>query len=96
MDPRSLGCRCDDCPLVGCGPPVFAEDNPGARIAAVGDVPHDPEVREGRPFVGPDGTMLTGMFHSAGVKRKDVFWTCLLYTSPSPRDRQKSRMPSSA
>ena len=23
-------------------------------------------------------------------------WLCLLYTSPSPRDRQKSRMPSSA
>ena len=23
-------------------------------------------------------------------------WFCLLYTSPSPRDRQKSRMPSSA
>ena len=26
----------------------------------------------------------------------DVFLSCLLYTSPSPRDRQKSRMPSSA
>ena len=25
-----------------------------------------------------------------------VNYTCLLYTSPSPRDRQKSRMPSSA
>ena len=25
-----------------------------------------------------------------------VFMSCLLYTSPSPRDRQKSRMPSSA
>ena len=25
-----------------------------------------------------------------------AFDTCLLYTSPSPRDRQKSRMPSSA
>ena len=25
-----------------------------------------------------------------------IFCTCLLYTSPSPRDRQKSRMPSSA
>ena len=25
-----------------------------------------------------------------------VAMTCLLYTSPSPRDRQKSRMPSSA
>ena len=26
----------------------------------------------------------------------DATMTCLLYTSPSPRDRQKSRMPSSA
>ena len=24
------------------------------------------------------------------------FWRCLLYTSPSPRDRTRSRMPSSA
>ena len=30
--------------------------------------------------------------------RRDWLYTkvCLLYTSPSPRDRQKSRMPSSA
>ena len=28
--------------------------------------------------------------------RKTMFKPCLLYTSPSPRDRQKSRMPSSA
>ena len=26
----------------------------------------------------------------------DPSYACLLYTSPSPRDRQKSRMPSSA
>ena len=36
-----------------------------------------------------------------GEQVKDVtthpmFKPCLLYTSPSPRDRQKSRMPSSA
>ena len=34
------------------------------------------------------------------IPRSLVKWqwgeTCLLYTSPSPRDRQKSRMPSSA
>ena len=29
-------------------------------------------------------------------KYRDPYITCLLYTSPSPRDRQKSRMPSSA
>ena len=32
------------------------------------------------------------IFDSANERQK----TCLLYTSPSPRDRQKSRMPSSA
>ena len=36
---------------------------------------------------------------SLGVSREEIIETiniCLLYTSPSPRDRQKSRMPSSA
>ena len=31
-----------------------------------------------------------------GPKRVSPFFICLLYTSPSPRDRQKYRMPSSA
>ena len=30
------------------------------------------------------------------LRALDHHWNCLLYTSPSPRDRQKSRMPSSA
>ena len=33
---------------------------------------------------------------SDGVDRLDFIGTCLLYTSPSPRDRTRSRMPSSA
>ena len=32
-------------------------------------------------------------FDDLGLHR---LWTCLLYTSPSPRDRTRSRMPSSA
>ena len=37
-------------------------------------------------------------FQAAGAKamREGIDKSCLLYTSPSPRDRQKSRMPSSA
>ena len=27
---------------------------------------------------------------------ENEYWNCLLYTSPSPRDRTRSRMPSSA
>ena len=30
------------------------------------------------------------------ITRDDLDWTCLLYTSPSPRDKRQSRMPSSA
>ena len=35
------------------------------------------------------------VLHLAGVNRGDDE-TCLLYTSPSPRDKRQSRMPSSA
>ena len=38
------------------------------------------------------GDRLSSLLARAGANIK----SCLLYTSPSPRDRQKSRMPSSA
>ena len=37
----------------------------------------------------------TSMISEAAMTGKPIY-VCLLYTSPSPRDRQKSRMPSSA
>ena len=37
-----------------------------------------------------------GALFSAGGNLQRLNNNCLLYTSPSPRDRQKSRMPSSA
>ena len=39
-------------------------------------------------FLREDGTL--------DRDRLERFWNCLLYTSPSPRDRSLSRMPSSA
>ena len=44
---------------------------------------------------------LLAFFKDRGMSTDDcerfyLFGGCLLYTSPSPRDRQKSRMPSSA
>ena len=35
-------------------------------------------------------------YYAGGKIPGGFFKSCLLYTSPSPRDRQKSRMPSSA
>ena len=44
-------------------------------------------------------SLITHWLHDCGLQvgeRLVGAGTCLLYTSPSPRDRQKSRMPSSA
>ena len=41
--------------------------------------------------------LMVDMAHISGLVAAGVHPSpCLLYTSPSPRDRQKSRMPSSA
>ena len=45
---------------------------------------------------GSDGLGAAERILGAHKHARIVFLTCLLYTSPSPRDRQKSRMPSSA
>ena len=52
-------------------------------------------------LVTDKGGMLTGKYSRSGLVYANsclcgYFTGCLLYTSPSPRDRQKSRMPSSA
>ena len=48
--------------------------------------------------VNKTGILLSLCFAGAfvGWNIPALFIPCLLYTSPSPRDRQKSRMPSSA
>ena len=72
-----------------------------SRLSWVGDILL---VRAFQPLLTNEGTR---RLHSSlvwagvlgaieGVGLFAVIPTCLLYTSPSPRDRQKSRMPSSA
>ena len=45
------------------------------------------------PLEGGCGAMIEGVDLTRDITQAEF---CLLYTSPSPRDRQKSRMPSSA
>ena len=58
--------------------------NRGAELAAVKDL------------LGHASLSSTQMYTQHTTAKLKEFHNCLLYTSPSPRDRQKSRMPSSA
>lgn len=65
---------CTNCPLKD-SKMVVPEGNPRARIAFVGEGPGYMEVQQGRPFVGPSGTLLNKMFTDAGIVREDVWIT---------------------
>ena len=45
---------------------------------------------------GYDAVGVQEIAEMAGVTKPTLYYYCLLYTSPSPRDRSVSRMPSSA
>ena len=61
-------------------------------------VPDDIVQAMSEPMINHRGPEFLELINDSTEKLKQVFMTqnCLLYTSPSPRDRQKSRMPSSA
>ena len=86
--------------LQGLGAAIgLAGFSPGPLFAA-----QDRRKLRGTSFdleIGPMPVNFTGADRIATavngqVPAPTLYWNCLLYTSPSPRDRQKSRMPSSA
>ena len=62
----------------------------GVRVVIVGQDPyHGPGQAHGLAFSVQAGQRVPPSL-------RNIFSDCLLYTSPSPRDRTRSRMPSSA
>ena len=63
-------------PLVpGATQAVLGEGPVGARIAFVGEQPGDQEDRQGRPFVGPAGQLLSRALEEAGIDRREAYLT---------------------
>lgn len=63
-------------PLVpGATQAVFGEGPAHADIAFLGEQPGDQEDRQGRPFVGPAGQLLTRALGEAGIERGEAYLT---------------------
>lgn len=65
---------------------VFGEGNPKARLVFVGEAPGADEDRQGRPFVGKAGQLLTRIIEAMKMKRDEVYICNILKCRP-PNNR---------
>ena len=52
---------------------VFGSGSPEARLVIIGEGPGEEEDRQGKPFVGRAGQLLTKMLASVGITREEVY-----------------------
>ncbi len=52
---------------------VFGDGNPKAKLVFVGEAPGADEDKQGLPFVGRAGKLLTQMIEAMGLQRQDVY-----------------------
>ncbi|MFQ5953013.1 MAG: uracil-DNA glycosylase [Candidatus Omnitrophota bacterium] len=75
--------ECHRCPLAHTRTNVvFGEGNPKADLMFIGEAPGGEEDRQGRPFVGRAGQLLTKIIESIGLKREDVYIANILKCRP--------------
>ncbi len=71
---------------------VFGEGDPHAPMMLVGEQPGDQEDRQGHPFVGPAGAVLSQALADAGIDRAHVYITNAVKHFnwvPSPRGKRR-------
>lgn len=61
---------------------VFGEGNPKANLVFVGEGPGEEEDRQGRPFVGRAGQLLTKIIDAMGLKRSEVYIANVVKSRP--------------
>ncbi|MBP7778074.1 MAG: uracil-DNA glycosylase [Acidobacteria bacterium] len=70
-----IGPACTRCKLHALGrrQVVFGVGNPQARLMFVGEAPGEDEDRQGEPFVGRAGQLLTKIIEAIGMTREQVY-----------------------
>lgn len=79
--------HCTRCPLSETRTQVvFGSGNPRARLIFVGEAPGFDEDKQGQPFVGAAGQLLTKIIRAMKLKREDVYIANCLKCRP-PQNR---------
>lgn len=66
---------------------VFGEGNPDCELLFIGEAPGEEEDRQGRPFVGEAGQLLTRLIEKMGFKRQDLYIANIVKCRP-PQNRE--------
>ncbi len=65
---------------------VIGEGNLDAAILLIGEAPGQQEAKQGRPFVGAAGRVLSQLLQSIGLQREDIYITSVVKDRP-PKNR---------
>lgn len=67
--------------------PVPGDGNPRSEVVFIGEAPGEQEDKQGRPFVGNAGKLLSELLETIGLKREDVYITNVVkFRPPENRD----------
>jgi uracil-DNA glycosylase family protein len=73
---RDAARACQGCDLFAHATQVvFGEGPPDSKVVMVGEQPGDDEDRQGHPFVGPSGKLLSRAMREAGLDREKIYVT---------------------
>jgi uracil-DNA glycosylase family protein len=90
---RSAAAGCRGCPLYKEATQTVFGDGPArAALVLVGEQPGDQEDRQGRPFVGPAGELLSQALEEAGIDRTRAYLTNAVKHfkwTPDPRGKRR-------
>jgi uracil-DNA glycosylase family 4 len=87
---------CTKCPHLACSrtQTVFGVGNPNAELMFIGEAPGADEDKQGEPFVGRAGQLLTRIIETMGLIREEVYIANILKCRPdTPRGSFGNRPP---
>ena len=62
---------------------VFSDGDPDAKIIIIGEAPGKDEERQGKPFIGRAGRLLTGTLETLGWQRSDFYISNIVKYRPT-------------